>query len=621
MRLEHRLICAAVWPPARWHDSLGGTMQSAMVCLGDATMPIPDQNSLIERFAIAFLQSLTHQQRERLRLALGGARPLSNDDLTAVPGLAALVSSRSDGGIQLDSNAHRALRELLSGSGLYAHSSAPKAVNPFMAITTGVESAQAWIATNVADPDEPDLNLGLFRVVLALKSGDFARADAQLAVLAEHFDVPNLEDCGPAYPPELSCVLFMKAIYADKDISEAALQRLFGLLASVPKDASLLRAILYNAILDVELRQQNMAEAEAAAHRALFHYNAAGEHGVTFYVHMYLALISLWGGEFGAADGRLKDARSALDDFEGAVPNDRLLLDSFEMIVGYETGRSGDFVAHLMRAGDTIPFGELWPSIAGPIISYGRRALAAKVTPAAALSWVRQWRVRQKRSQRFDALISAQEALALQAAGRWQEADEILADLGAARDVEVTIARFASGLDRAPRSTELARKIGESAAMADLSVRQAVAFRLMAAQSAVNRGMERQGARHLSAAIKVAEPSAHPALWDEMRGHVSSILHNRDLRGELKRLPRLQRQVDKLPTMDAPEKPDALTHQEFRVLQLLAEAQSNKAVAQRLGIALPTVKFHVKNLCRKTATRNRRDVVQAAITAGWLGSV
>lgn len=600
------------------HDGLDGTLESSKVCV---TMPVLDQNSMIAQFARAFVQSLNLQQRQRLQQALDCAHPLTSEDLTAIPGLNALVGPSKGDDIHLNRTAHKILVEQLVGSERYAQSAPRRIVNPFMAITTGAERAQAWLATAAIDSDEPDIDLELFRIVLALKSGDLTRADAQLAVLAEDFDIPTLEACGPGYPPQLSCVLFMKAIYADEDISDAALQRLFGLLASVPKEGSLLRAILYNVILDVELRQQNMAEAEAAAHRALFHYNAAGEYGVTFYVHMYLAVISLWEGAFAAAVGRLADARSALDDFEGAAPNDRLLLDSFEMIVGYETGRNDDFLAHLMRAGDTIPFGELWPSIAGPIISYGRRALASKVTPAAALSWVRQWRVRQKRSQRFDALISAQEALALQAAGRWQEADEILADLGATRDGEVSIARYASGLDRAPRSAELARKINESAAVADLSVRQAVAFRLMAAQSAVNRGMERQGARHLSAAIKAAEPSAHPALWDEMRGHVSAILNNRDLRSELKRMPQLKRQVNKLPTMDTPDKPDALTHQEFRVLQLLAEAQSNKAVAQRLGIALPTVKFHVKNLCRKTATRNRRDVVQAAIAQGWLGRV
>lgn len=584
-------------------------------------MSTSDQSGLIEQFATAFLCSLTPQQRETLRLALARGQALCGDDLLAVPGLEALVDMSDGRDLRLSDDAHGVLYERLCGSARDVKPSAPQKVNPFLAITTGVESAQAWVGAKFADQTEPDLNLGLFRIVLALKSGDLARADAELAVLAEHFDVPNLEECGPAYPPELSCVLFMKAIYADEEISEVALQRLFELLASVPKDASLLRAILYNVIMDVELRQQNMAEAEAAAHRALFHYAAAGEHGVTYYVHVYLAVISLWSGAFAVAADRLEAARAALDNFEGAVPNDQLLLDRFEMIVGYEMGDNDDFVAHLMRAKDTIPFGELWPSIAGPIISYGRRALSSKVTPAAALSWVRQWRVRQRRSQRFDALISTQEALALQEIGRWQEADEILADLGSSRDAELSIARFASGLDRAPRSSELARKIGESATQSGLSVRQCVALHLLAAQSAVNRNMERQGARHLNAAIKLADPAAHPAVWDEMRRHVSVILGNRDLRSELKRLPKLHRQVGKLPTIDAPDKPEMLTHQEFRVLRLLAEAQSNKAVAQRLGITLPTVKFHVKNLCRKTDTRNRRDVVQAAIAAGWLGRV
>lgn len=584
-------------------------------------MTSADHHALMEQFATAFLRSLSGEQLARLRSIVLEGRAVTRDDVWSVPGLEALVPNMDAPDADIPDGVRAVLSDCLSEPVGTDARPAPVDVSPFMAITKGVERAEAWIAGRPNDPSAQNLNLALFHVVLALKSGDLARADAQLAVLSEHFDVPDLEECGPGYSAELSCVLFMKAIYADDDISEVALQRLFALLASVPKDASLLRAILYNVILDVELRQQNMAEAEAAAHRALFHYNAAGESGVAFYVHMYLAVISLWSGDFSVAVNRLGHARSALSEFEGAVANDRLLLEIFEMIIEYETGNSELLLKHLMRAGDTIPFGELWPSIARPIISYGRRALAAKVTPGAALSWVRQWRVRQRRSQRFDRLISAQEALALQQMGRWQEADEILADLGAPKDAEVSIARFASGLDRAPRSTELARKISDYAIQDGLSARQTVALRLMAAQSAINRGMERESTRHLSATIKAAEPSENPALWDEMRRPVSSILNNRDLRGELKRLPKLQRQVSKLPTVETPQKPDALTHQEFRVLQLLAEAQSNKAVAQRLGITLPTVKFHVKNLCRKTVTRNRHDVVKAAIAAGWLADV
>lgn len=581
-------------------------------------MTTEDEQHLMASFAAAFLRSLSGEQMAHLRSVIENPRVISSDDLNAVPGLRDLAIAGNGAEFRLPDAVRAVLIAHLSSEEFAESEFQPLQLSPFLAITKGAEFAETCVAGVPETQVAQDLNFGLFKVVQALKSGDLARADALMAVLSEHFDIPPLEQCGPGYAPELCCVLFMKAIYADNGISKQASKRLFDLLATVPKQAFLLRAILYNVILDVELRQQNLAAAEGAAHRALFHYNAAGESGVTFYVHIYLAVISLWSGDLATARGRLGDARLALAEFDGAVPNDDLLLASFEMIAGYEAGDSDAFVKHLMRDGDTIPFGELWPSIANPIISYGRRALAAKVTTAAALSWVRRWRVRQMRSQRFDMLISAQEALALQDLGRWQEADEILADIDAKDDVDVHIARLASGVNRAPKSMELARRIGSLCAAPDLSVRQAVVLRLLAALSALNRNMEREAARHIGAAIKMADPAIYPAIWDELRGLVASIYSKRELRAELKRFPKLQRQIKTLAEAGGTPKPTELTHQEFRVLQLLAEAQPNKAIAMRLGIALPTVKFHVKNLCRKTSAGNRRDVVRAAIRLGWL---
>lgn len=568
---------------------------------------------VIKPFAMAFLRMLNDAQTERLRALLQTRRPVTADDLAQVPGLQALVGPS----MPLPDPVRAVLGEVLADTSPMAPPDR-FAISPFAAITKRAEDASKQVAKIPEDRIAQDLNLGLFKVVQALKSGDLVRADALMDVLSEHFDIPTLEHCGPDCAPELACVLFMKAIYSDENISQQASERLFALLANLPKNAPMLRAIVYNVSLDLSMRRKQFDEAKGAAHRALFHYDAAGESGVAFYVHLYLAVIGLWGGDCAGAVGHLRDARSSLAQFEGAVENDHLILRSFEMIAAYETGAADTFIKHLMSDDDTIPFGELWPSIAAPIISYGRKALATHVTPAAALSWIRRWRVRQWRSRRFDALISAQEALALQDMGRWQEADEILADIEAAEDIEVRLASLASGLDRSAKSQELANRLSECLRTPNLSLRQTVHLRLLAAQSAVARGIEREGARHLGAAIKAASPDAFPAIWSENRTRVAALLARRELRGELHRFPKLKRQIQTLAKTQATDKPADLTQQEFRVLQLLAEAQSNKAIGVRLGIALPTVKFHVKNLCRKTGARNRRDVVQAAIDAAWL---
>jgi DNA-binding CsgD family transcriptional regulator len=60
----------------------------------------------------------------------------------------------------------------------------------------------------------------------------------------------------------------------------------------------------------------------------------------------------------------------------------------------------------------------------------------------------------------------------------------------------------------------------------------------------------------------------------------------------------------------------ALTPREIQVLSLLAEGASNKSIAQRLGITVHTVKFHVASLLDKFEAIGRTDVVAQAVRLG-----
>jgi DNA-binding NarL/FixJ family response regulator len=62
----------------------------------------------------------------------------------------------------------------------------------------------------------------------------------------------------------------------------------------------------------------------------------------------------------------------------------------------------------------------------------------------------------------------------------------------------------------------------------------------------------------------------------------------------------------------------ALTERERQVLALLAEGESNKAIARRLGISLHTTKFHVASLLAKLGATGRTDAVAQAIRIGAL---
>ncbi len=63
---------------------------------------------------------------------------------------------------------------------------------------------------------------------------------------------------------------------------------------------------------------------------------------------------------------------------------------------------------------------------------------------------------------------------------------------------------------------------------------------------------------------------------------------------------------------DEPDPVENLTPREQEILHLLAEGQSNKMIANSLGISDGTVKLHVKSILRKLNVRSR---VEAAIIA------
>jgi len=66
------------------------------------------------------------------------------------------------------------------------------------------------------------------------------------------------------------------------------------------------------------------------------------------------------------------------------------------------------------------------------------------------------------------------------------------------------------------------------------------------------------------------------------------------------------------------EPAQSLTQREVKLLQLVAEGMSNKAIAQTLSISENTAKYHIRNILRKLGVQNRTEAVTQAIRAGLL---
>jgi DNA-binding NarL/FixJ family response regulator len=60
-----------------------------------------------------------------------------------------------------------------------------------------------------------------------------------------------------------------------------------------------------------------------------------------------------------------------------------------------------------------------------------------------------------------------------------------------------------------------------------------------------------------------------------------------------------------------------LSQREVEVLRLVANGQSNREIADALGISLNTVATHVRNILTKTGTANRTEAAAYALRHGW----
>lgn len=61
-----------------------------------------------------------------------------------------------------------------------------------------------------------------------------------------------------------------------------------------------------------------------------------------------------------------------------------------------------------------------------------------------------------------------------------------------------------------------------------------------------------------------------------------------------------------------------LTDREAEVLSYLADGWSNEEIADRLGIGVRTVRFHLDHLYRKLGVGRRTEAVREAVVRGYL---
>lgn len=508
----------------------------------------------------------------------------------------------------------------------------------FFSLVHGLDAARRVVSAFPETVRQGSEILLLADAINAMKAGNVAHAKyligERYGVLATGLD--HLVRAEAEVSSDFLCCRLVLAVGDEEPLDDDVLSLAFRRLESLPDDASMLRGMLYNVALDGFVRRGRWSTAEETAQRARSHFVNAQAHLSVFYIDLYLARIELARGDLWRTESRLADARESLDRAESRSANDGRLLEALELICAYERGSPGRLAEFLLLHMQDEGFGEIWPSIAGPIIGYGARSLALTVTLASARAFVERWRLQQWRSNRFEASIALADIEALQYYGRWHAAEEALAERRAAGGalptpqiladtpdgalIETELRACRQRLETAPADPALVQRIDALLANERLMARERIALLVWRAAAAV-------AARHWSAlrttVLELAELVAATGLTTvltEQQQALTKLFSDREARRRLSASPKTafflrehQRHAD--PTLEGAAR-IGLTRQEARILFLLVERVPNKTIARRLGLALPTVRFHLKNLYRKLGCNTRETAVAAASRIG-----
>jgi DNA-binding CsgD family transcriptional regulator len=345
-------------------------------------------------------------------------------------------------------------------------------------------------------------------------------------------------------------------------------------------------------------------------------------------------------GDLELASADLSAAESDLDSLSPVASNDLRILRALQLACDYERGDAQGLIAFALSAQEDELFGEIWPSVAEPIISRSAAALSTHVSLAAARAYLSRWRLRELNSDRTYRVLAFEEIALLQRHRRNLEADELLTEavatfpvrldggldphsaLPIAEQIDLNLASIRSRLERQPMDAGAATVLRLLLELPQLTVRQRAESLLLSAFAAPD-----DAALHaaLLSYFELLDERCLSGLANENRDRVKTLLHQPRLRRRRRHLadaPKLSRYLDAfdMALSQLPEGAASLTDQEMRVLSLLAEFTPNKLIAGRLGISVPTVRFHLKNLYRKLGAASRRQAVATAKKRGIISA-
>ncbi|WP_102224979.1 helix-turn-helix transcriptional regulator [Acidimangrovimonas sediminis] len=431
-------------------------------------------------------------------------------------------------------------------------------------------------------------------------------------------------------------------IAEDLTPSDTMLMRLQEFMADYPVGDDQKWAAFYNALLEFEARRRNVRNAEAAAARALTYLQRSGGHPLLeFFIHLHRCVLRLNAGDVMLARPALRDAAAALAAVGHATDTESRMLRLVEAAMAYEQGQPQALVTFMQEDFETFARAEIWPSLFLFGIRYASQVMMDQFPGTIRSGFLDGLWLHLAERLPLHARMEMRTAIAFQNLGRWHEAETILDAIDmaqgrtwheAAVDQLQRIAREEEIVHALARLRQLAfRQYDRPFVAAQLAAmlanprvlqRERVALRIWRAHVLDQTRATAQAGRDLRGALESASRLGCFGVLSEERIFLAPMLRNRRIRTLVETSSEVRTALsiygDAIRSPHAKARAAGLTRREIQMLQLIAEGQSNQKIGQLLGIAEPTVKFHVSGLFRKLGCTRRTEATRAAQALGWI---
>jgi len=466
--------------------------------------------------------------------------------------------------------------------------------------------------------DDENLDVQLTKILLDHKQSRHQQAikryENLITMLGFDKDQPIIDQSDQLDEHQASLLIFelLFMLKSNANPSEKQLWKYIDSVGLFNPDDVICQGGIYNLLLVLFLRRNNIGAAFEMAKLALNAYQRCESNYLQLFVHLHLTFIHVYAGRLNEAKLALDNAHDQLIKCGRPVCENAMVEITRHWVVAEASSILPD-PDQLAPLGEEIISGEFWPETFLVLVALQFRAA------------IRHGNINVlEQHSGYEAMLRARGLTQLLPAMQLLRQEFLLEEKSPPTNKPGNLPERQVVL-LLPTTNTWHLNVGESPEHPPKLCRIRALDHMYQAKQWHNRGRFDIVMKHFMSAIKTIEEQGWLFLLESEHEFISSICKECKQR---KRFVHFARRLQNtMLTRQKPLNKDlnngatlGFTVSEVGILNRLSDATSNKAIALDLGVTESTIKYHLKNIYRKLSVHSRRDAIRVALTKGLIAA-